>query len=416
MSTLERTLRREPPAPGARGALLERLAVLILERVLPGLEGGTLAVRLPDGSRRLFGSSGPEVAVTITNPNLFRRLATRGKLGLGESYQAGEWEADDLVGLFELLLRNYERAAQRHPRVARIVNARPRLNRRNGLLRARRNIGYHYDLGNELFAQFLDETMTYSSALWEGEDEPLEEAQLRKLRRVCEKLRLGPDDHVLEIGCGWGSFALVAAGEYGARVTGLTISSAQAELARRRVAEAGLADSVRVLEEDYRSHSGTYSKIASIEMIEAIGERQFPTFFAACDRLLASGGVACVQTILVPDQRYDRYRSAPDWIERYVFPGCLIPSLAALTEAMTRASRFLLHDVEEIGPHYAPTLRRWRERFLDNLPRVRELGYDDRFERTWNFYLAFCEAAFRVRALRDAQLVLTRPFNEALRA
>ncbi|MGH3030342.1 MAG: class I SAM-dependent methyltransferase, partial [Gaiellaceae bacterium] len=236
------------------------------------------------------------------------------------------------------------------------------------------------------------------------------------LRRVCEKLRLGPDDHVLEIGCGWGSFALVAAGEYGARVTGLTISSAQAELARRRVAEAGLADSVRVLEEDYRSHSGTYSKIASIEMIEAIGERQFPTFFAACDRLLASGGVACVQTILVPDQRYDRYRSAPDWIERYVFPGCLIPSLAALTEAMTRASRFLLHDVEEIGPHYAPTLRRWRERFLDNLPRVRELGYDDRFERTWNFYLAFCEAAFRVRALRDAQLVLTRPFNEALRA
>jgi cyclopropane-fatty-acyl-phospholipid synthase len=411
-ATERRELRREPVA---RGSLLERAAVAILERALPRLEGGTLAVTLPDGSRRRFGS-GPEVAVTIRSRNLFRRLATRGKVGLGESYQAGEWEADDLVAFFELLLRNYERAAERHSTIARILNARPRVNTRNGLLRARRNIGYHYDLGNELFALFLDETMTYSCALWEGEDESLEEAQRRKLRQVCEKLRLSPHDHVLELGCGWGSLALVAAGEYGARVTGLTISSAQADLARRRVAEAGLEERITILEEDYRLHQGEYSSIASIEMIEAIGERQFPTFFAACDRLLAPGGLACVQTILVPDDRFERYRSAPDWIERYVFPGCLIPSLTALTTAMTKASRFMLYEVDEIGPHYAPTLRRWRERFLGKLDDVRGLGYDEHFQRTWEFYLAFCEAAFRTRALRDAQLVFTRPFNETLRA
>jgi cyclopropane-fatty-acyl-phospholipid synthase len=349
------------------------------------------------------------VVVSVRSRNLFRRLATRGKLGLGESFTAGEWEADDLVAFFELLLRNAAEAAERHPRLTRILNARPRLARRNGLLGARRNISYHYDLGNDLFRLFLDETMTYSCAVFENPDEPLEDAQRRKLRLVCEKLRLGPGDHVLEIGCGWGSFALTAAEEYGARVTGLTISPAQAALARERVAAAGLGDRVRILEEDYRLHEGRYTKVASIEMIAAIGERQLPTFFAAVDRLLEPEGVACVQSILVPEERWDRYRRSPDWIERYVFPGCLIPSLGALTRALG-ASRLELHDLEEIGPSYGETLSRWRERFLARLPEVRALGYDDRFERTWDFYLAFCEAGFRARALHDYQLVLKRPF------
>ena len=411
MSTgsIERMLRREPRA---RGGLLERVAARILERVLPELENGTLLVTLPDGAVRRFGA-GPEVAVHVRSANLFRRLATRGKLGLGESYQAGEWAADDLVGFFEILLRNAEAGARRYPRLAALMNARPRTNKRNGLLRARRNVEYHYDLGNDLFRLFLDDTMTYSCAVFADAREPLEEAQFRKIRLVCEKLTLGPSDHVLEIGCGWGSFALVAAGEYGARVTGLTLSPAQAELARSRVEEAGLSSRVRIVEEDYRVHAGSYSKIASIEMIEALGERQFPAFFAACDRLLAPAGLACIQSILVPDQRYDRYRKSPDWIERYVFPGCLIPSLTALTTAMTKASRLTVHDVEEIGPHYAETLRRWRGRFEQQIESIRRLGYDDAFERTWHFYLAFCEAAFRTRSLRNAQLVLTRPYNEA---
>jgi cyclopropane-fatty-acyl-phospholipid synthase len=403
-----RELRREPAA--AAGGTLERLALGALGRVLPGLRHGALAVHLPDGSTHRYGA-GPEVCLEIRNGRFFRRLATRGKLGLGESYTAGEWEADDLVALFELLLRNAEEAGRRHPRLRRLVHARPRLSGRNGLVRARRNIRYHYDLGNDLFGLFLDETMTYSCAVFEDEDEPLAEAQRRKLRRVCDKLGLGPDDHLLEIGCGWGSLALTAAGEYGARVTALTISPAQAALARERVAAAGLDGRVRVLEQDYREHRGRYTRIASVEMIEAIGEREFPAFFAACDRLLAPGGLACIQTILMPDERYARYRRTPDWIERYVFPGCLIPSLGALRRALADASGLTIRDGEEIGPHYAETLRRWRERFHAELPRVRELGYDDRFVRTWDFYLAFCEAAFRTRWLGNAQLVLARPLE-----
>jgi cyclopropane-fatty-acyl-phospholipid synthase len=372
--------------------IVERLAARTLDRVLAGIEGGTLEVRLLHGRPLRFGS-GPVVRMTIDDTRLFRRLATGPRLGLGESYQAGEWRADDLPALLELLARNAESGAARHPHLRRFASARPRVNRRTGLLAAKRNIRFHYDLGNELFALFLDETMTYSCAVFEHDGEPLGEAQRRKLRMI---------------GCGWGSFALVAAGEYGARVTGITLSPAQAELARRRVAAAGLADRVEIRLQDFREVEGTFTKVASIEMIEAIGEKQFPVFFAACDRLLAPGGRACVQTILIPDHRWERYRRSPDWIERYVFPGCLIPSVTALGRAGAGASRLGIVGVEEIGLHYAETLRRWRAAFLGQLDEVRALGYDDHFVRTWDFYLASCEAGFRTRALRDAQLVLER--------
>ncbi|MGH2997772.1 MAG: class I SAM-dependent methyltransferase [Gaiellaceae bacterium] len=408
MSVEERTLRYAPPP---RGKLLEQAAVSLLERTLRELSGGALTVTLPDGSRRRFGA-GPSVSMTIHDRVFFRRLATRGKLALGESFTAGDWDSDDLVGLFELLLRNADAASRRHSRTRRLLAARPRLNTRNGLLRARRNIAYHYDLGNELFALMLDETMTYSCAIFEHEDEPLAAAQRRKYRRICEKLQLEPGDRLLEIGCGWGGFARFAASEYGCSVTGLTISAAQAALAREQTA--GL--DVRILEQDYRLHRGSYTKVASIEMLEAIGARQFPTFFETIDRLLESGGIACVQTILIPDDRWDRYRRTPDWIERYVFPGCLIPSLTALARAATKSSRLMVHEVEEIGGHYAETLRRWRTSFHEQIESVRALGYDERFERTWDFYLAVCEAGFRTRALRDVQLTLTRPYNESLRA
>jgi cyclopropane-fatty-acyl-phospholipid synthase len=400
-----RTLRTEPKA---RGALLERVALPLLDRALAGLEGGTLVVELPGGTARSWGT-GPAATLRVRDEGaLVRRIATRGKLGLGESYQAGEWDADDLPALFELLLANADPAAARYGGLRRLLDARPRPNRRNGLLRARRNIAYHYDLGNDLFALMLDETMTYSCAIFERGDEPLADAQRRKLRRVCERLDLRPGDRVLEIGCGWGSFALVAAGEFGAHVTGLTLSGEQAALARERAAAAGLSGSVEIRLQDYRTVEGTFDKVASIEMLEAIGEREFPRYFAALDRLLAPGGRACVQTILVPDRRWERYRRSPDWIERYVFPGCLIPSLAALTDAMRDHSRLNVVGLEEIGGHYAETLRRWRLAFEDGLEQVRALGYDERFERTWRFYLGFCEAAFRARQLRDAQLVFAR--------
>ena len=285
MSVAERRLRREPRAFGSP---LQAVSVAVLERVIRGLAGGSLVVDLPNGTTRWFGEGAP-VRMTIASRALFRRLATRGKLGLGESYTAGEWHADDLVALFELLLRNSDRVAERHPRICRLVTARPRLNRRTGRFAARRNIQYHYDLGNELFELFLDGTMTYSAAVFADERETLEQAQERKLRMVCDKLGLGPDDHQLEIGCGWGSLALLAAREYGARVTAVTISPSQAGLAHERAAAAGLADRVEVVECDYRDLGGRFTKLASVEMLEAIGERQWETFFSACDRLLAPG-------------------------------------------------------------------------------------------------------------------------------
>jgi cyclopropane-fatty-acyl-phospholipid synthase len=404
VSTLDRTLRAPPAAHGTRAG---RLATSVLERVLPAIEGGTLVVELPDGSERRFGS-GPEQRLTIHDLRLLRRIATRPKLALGEGFQAGEWSADDLPGLLALLLRNATAGGERHPTLRRLADARPRLDRRAGLLAARRNIAYHYDLGNDLFALFLDETLTYSCALFAQEHEALEDAQRRKLRRVCDLLELDGDDHVLEIGCGWGSFALTAAGEYGARVTAVTISPAQAALARERVAAAGLGDRIEVVERDFRELDGSYTKIASIEMLEAVGERLWRPFFAACDRLLAPGGRACIQTILVPDARFPRYRRSADWIERTIFPGCLIPSLGALADAWSGSSSLALRSLDEIGRHYATTLRAWRARFHERTDDVRRLGYDETFVRTWDFYLASCEALFRVGLLHDAQLVLER--------
>jgi cyclopropane-fatty-acyl-phospholipid synthase len=394
-------VRAEPSA--ARGRLLERTATAVLERALAGLEDGTLEVELPGGSVRRFGNGAP-VRLAIRDRAFFRRVATRGKLGFGESYTAQEWDSDDLVGLFELLLRNADTAAQRHARVRRLLELRPRLARRNGFARSRRNIAYHYDLGNELFELMLDQTMTYSCAVFERPEMSLADAQRAKYERLCALLELGSADHVLEIGCGWGGFAKFAAENYGCRVTGLTISREQAVVARARTA--GLP--VEIVEQDYREVDGEFTKVVSIEMLEAIGESQFGTYFATIDRVLASGGRAAIQTILVPEQRWERYRRTPDWIERYVFPGCLIPSLEALTRAAAKESRLGIYGVHEIGDHYAETLRRWRARFHERIEDVRRLGYDGRFERTWDFYLAFCEAAFRTRALRDVQLLIGR--------
>jgi cyclopropane-fatty-acyl-phospholipid synthase len=399
--------RRSPVTPVARRAALWGLGHPARGRV---------TVRLPDGTTPTAGdpATGPDVTVTVTSKNLWRRLATRGRLAIGESYVAGDWRADDLVGLLEILAVTAEDVRRRPPAswLMEAQRRRPRLPTRADLPGARRDIQYHYDLGNDLYALFLDDTWTYSCAVFDRPGMSLEEAQRAKYARICAKLGLGPGDHVLEIGCGWGGFALHAAREHGCRVTGLTLSEEQAALARERIAGAGLADRVDIRLQDYRTLEGRFTHVASIEMLEAIGHRQLPVYFAAVDRLLAPGGVACIQTIAVPDQRYERYRRGNDWIRQYVFPGALIPSLDAITRAMTRSSELIVEGVENIGVHYAETLRLWRERFLANREAVLALGYDERFIRTWEFYLAFCEAGFRTRALHDYQLVLTRPFNE----
>jgi cyclopropane-fatty-acyl-phospholipid synthase len=393
------------------GSVAQRLALRALESV----RGGEIVLRYPDGRGRRCGDrAGPSVVVDVRRPDaLWEKLGRRTRVGFGESYVDGDWDCDDLPGLFSLLGRSLH-AAGDHPFVRRVhafQERRPHLPQRQTVAAARDNIHAHYDLGNELFQLMLDPTMAYSCAYWEREGMTLEQAQHAKFRRICEKLRLGADDHVLEIGCGWGGFAIHAAREHGCRVTGITISAAQAALASERVAEAGVADRVEILERDYRLVDGSYSRVASIEMFEAIGLAEYETYFGALDRFLAPGGVAVIQTIGIPDERFERYRRTPDWMQQYIFPGSLLPSVESIARAVA-TTRLMIVGLEEIGAGYARTLREWRENVWSNVDAVRALGYDERFLRIWTFYLAYCEAAFAIRSLRDVQLVLTRSFDD----
>jgi len=397
----------------AAAGLARRLAF----RALSALEGGEVVLRYPDGRGRRFGDArGPSVTVELRRPDAFwRKLGTRTRVGFGESYVDGDWDCDDLVALFSLLGRNLETAAP-HPvlqRLYRLQELRPDRRPRQTLAAAKDNTYAHYDLGNELFELMLDPTMAYSCAYWERPDLTLEEAQRAKVRHICEKLRLGPADHVLEIGCGWGGFAIQAARDYGCRVTGLTLSRSQARFARERIGAAGLGDRVEIREQDYRLTRGRFTKLASIEMFEAIGLAEYVNYFSAVDRLLAPNGIACVQTIGVPDWRFERYRRRPDWIQQTIFPGSLLPSLEAVARAVAR-TRLQIIGVEEIGIGYARTLREWRENVRRNDDRIRALGYDERFRRIWTYYLCFCEAGFAIRSLRDMQIVLSHSANDAL--
>jgi cyclopropane-fatty-acyl-phospholipid synthase len=415
MSRVEResaTLTRTAPR------LLGTLSRRVLFAALAGLEGGALEVRAPDGVWRFGDPACAPQVLEVHDPRFFARLARSGKLAVGEGYQAGEWSTPDLPGLVALLARNHDQVFGRLPLslLAAVARAVPRVELPRGLRRAERDVHAHYDLGNAFFSLWLDESMTYSCALFETPEATLAEAQQAKYRVLADATRIGPDDHVLEIGTGWGGFALHLARERGCLVTTTTISREQHGFATRRVAEAGLSDRIDVVYSDYRKLRGSYSRIVSIEMIEAIGHRQLGTYFATIDRLLARDGFAGIQSILVPDQRYTLYRRQRDWIRKHIFPGGMLPSLEAVTTAARRSSSLMVHDVQEIGPHYARTLREWRERFLLRRSEVEALGLDLHFQRTWEYYLAFCEAAFATHALRDAQLVLTRPLNRALAA
>jgi cyclopropane-fatty-acyl-phospholipid synthase len=400
-------------------SLAASVARRLTYRALAALRGGEVVLRYPDGrGRRLGDGDGPSVVVDIRHPDAFwDKLGRRTRVGLGEAYVDGDWDCSDLVGLFSLIGRNLEATAA-HPllrRLYRIQELRPDSRPRQTLAAAKDNIHAHYDLGNELFELMLDPTMTYSCAYWERPGMTLEEAQRAKNRHICEKLGLGPADHVLEIGCGWGGFAIQAATDYGCRVTGLTLSSSQAGFARARIDALGLGERIEIREEDYRLTEGRFTKIASIEMFEAIGLAEYGNYFGAIQRLLTRDGVACFQTIGVPDWRFERYRRRPDWIQQTIFPGSLLPSLEAITKAVGR-TQLQINGVEEIGFGYARTLREWRENVLGNLDQIRALGYDERFLRIWMFYLSYCEAGFAIRSLRNMQIVLGHPANDALPA
>ncbi len=407
------TIKRNP------ASVLERGFQDAVCGLLSRIRQGALTLRLPDGATRVFGDAQAASTATMSvhDYRFFRRLAFGADVGLGESYMAGEWDSPSVTDVLRVLIDNQEAIRGGSLMLAaagRTLDSLRHFARENTLFGSRRNIREHYDLGNDFFRLFLDDSMTYSCAIYRSEAESLGDAQRNKLQAIIEKARIGADDHVLEIGCGWGSLALEAARRTGCRVTGITLSKEQHALARERAAEAGLQDRVSILLQDYRHVEGRFDRIVSVEMLEAVGHRYFGDFFRNCDRLLKPDGLAVIQTITVPDHRYDQYRKGCDWIQKHIFPGGHLPSLGALCNAMAGSSRFVVEHLEDIGIHYAQTLRDWRLRFEQNLDRVAALGLDRTFQRKWIYYLSFCEAAFDTRSLGDLQLVLTRPNTRRL--
>jgi cyclopropane-fatty-acyl-phospholipid synthase len=402
------------PVAGWTGRRRDRLARRIVLRLLAGLRGGELEIVERGTSIRLGELvEGRELraVVQVRSPRVYPQLL-RGSVGLCESYLQGLWECEDLVALTRIGAIN----AVGLDRLRRLLS--PLLVpvqrglgwlARNTPGRARRRIAAHYDLGNELFALFLDRTMMYSCAVFERPGATLEEASVAKLERVCEKLALSPSDHVLEIGTGWGGFAVHAAGRYGCRVTTATISREQHAYACRRVREAGLEDRVTVLLQDYRELSGTYDKLVSIEMIEAVGWQYFQTFFRRCSELLREDGVMLLQAITIDDRAYEVEKGGRSFINTYIFPGGCLPSMEVIRRSVARASDLRVAHLEDITSHYATTLERWRERFLAAAERVAELGYDERFRRLWELYLSWCEGGFRERRIQDVQVLLAKP-------
>lgn len=376
-------------------------------------------IRLVEGGRvTTFGQrdAGCSLSVTLNvmDNRFYSALALGGSVGAGEAYVNGYWETSDLTALMRILLRNrdtLERLEGGSAWLTRPLRKALHWANRGTRRGARRNIAAHYDLGNDLFALFLDPTMMYSCALFEDPRMTLEAAQLHRLDRICYKLQLSPQDHLLEIGCGWGSLALHAAGVYGCKVTATTVSQQQYDLTAQRVQDAGLQDRITVLLEDYRELRGTYDKLVSIEMIEAIGHRYYDTYFRQCAHLLKDEGSMLLQAITIADSRYEAALREVDFIQRHIFPGSCIPSVGALTGSIARASDLTVRHLEDIGPHYALTLRRWRENFFSNIDRVRTLGYSEAFIRMWEFYLCYCEGGFEERTLGDVQMLLAKPAN-----
>ncbi|HEY0388275.1 MAG TPA: cyclopropane-fatty-acyl-phospholipid synthase family protein [Gaiellales bacterium] len=390
--------------PPPRAPIRSRIARALFEQTLDRIEG--LEVIGPDGRAIRADPGAPRME--ITSDAFFDRLAAAGKIGFGEAYMAGDWLADDLVAVLEAFAaRLTSLVPQPLQRLRRLYEPRMPADERNTEPGARSNISRHYDLSNELFATFLDETMTYSCAVFEPGDS-LADAQRRKYRAIADLAGLRADHHVLEIGTGWGGMAIHAASTVGCRITTITLSKEQHALTTERVRAAGLDDRVDVLLRDYRAMEGRFDRIVSIEMFEALGEEYWPVFFGVCDRLLAPGGRMALQTITMPDARYRASRRSYTWIHKYIFPGGLIPSEQAIDQALAGASELRVAGRRDIARHYAPTLRAWRERFLAHWEDVRALGFDDTFRRMWEFYLAYCEAGFRTGAIGDVQLALER--------
>lgn len=402
--------------PSGQGALAPglkaRVARNLLLRSLAGLTSGCLELETPEGFVRLGDPEADlRARVVIHDPRAYALGAFRGEVGLGEAYAQGYWSSPDPVAVVRLAVRNLAALERGQGWVARaaMVLARLRhLGRANDVAGSKDNIHAHYDLGNAFYRLFLDRTMAYSCAYFDTARDSLEAAQTRKYDLICRKLKLAPGDHLLEIGTGWGGFAAHAAEHFGCRVTTTTISAEQYEAAAEVFRSRGLEDRVTLLQEDYRLLRGTFDKVVSIEMFEAVGLKYYDAFFGAAQRLLRPGGTFLLQTITMNEQHFPDYVRSTDWIQQYIFPGAELASVAGILRSTARVTSLALEHLEEIGPHYARTLHHWRERFLARRGEVRDLGFDARFLRTWDYYLAYCEGAFAERYIGDVQLLFRK--------
>lgn len=395
------------------GNWLERQCRQQVMRRLQALQNGLLVIH-EQGQQWSLGDTNSELRadVIIHDPEAWRSLALNGGLGAGEAYMTGDWSSPDLPAVIRLFSRNQAVLHGIDSGIAQLARHALRLlawQQRNTEKGARRNIAAHYDLGNDMFQLFLDPTLMYSSAMFPHADATLEQASLFKLDRICQKLQLTPDDHLLEIGTGWGSMAIHAARHYGCRVTTTTISRQQYDLARQRIQDAGLDDRITLLLQDYRQLEGRFDKLVSIEMIEAVGHQYLPRYFNALRQLLKPDGLALIQAITIQDQHYNRAVRNVDFIKRYIFPGGFLPSVTVLHNAMTNASDLRSLHLEDFGPHYAETLRRWRAAFMANRSHLQTMGYNDTFVRMWDYYFAYCEGGFDERVISVVQLLMARP-------
>lgn len=402
------------------GGLYERVVMQSLEKMTLGC----LHLELPDGSVKIIGQPGATISanVRIFEWGFFKRCVLFGDIGFGEAYVDGDWDTDDITKVISWFILNVETSSTMSGgRGKRLLlnllgwqNRLGHLFRPNSLATSKRNIAEHYDLGNDFYRLFLDPTMTYSSALFSAPTQSLEEAQVAKYDRLCRQLKLRRGERVLEIGSGWGGFSRYAAKNYGVKITTVTISEEQFRFASELFQREGLGGQVDIKLQDYRLLSGQFDKIVSIEMLEAVGDEFLETYFAKCHGLLAPGGLLALQMITCPDSRHAALRKDVDWIQKHIFPGSLLLSVHRVNEALRRTGDLFLHDLKDLGLSYAETLKRWRRRFNQNHAAVSALHFDDRFIRKWNYYLAYCEAAFAMRNITVVQAIYTRPNNPTL--
>lgn len=389
--------------------------------ILEKMNVGRMHITFSDGSTKSIGNGegGIEADIRVESDEFYKRCVLYGDVGFGEAYVDGLWNTTSITNVIKWFLLNIENAPGVSGssvqslllNILKAVNTLGHLRRANTMSGSKKNIVEHYDLSNEFFSLWLDPSMTYSSAFFKSNDLSLEQAQYEKYRRLSEQLHLQPTDHVLEIGSGWGANAIFMAENYGCKVTSITISEEQCKLANERIKAKGLSDRVKVIIEDYRKITGQFDKIVSVEMLEAVGADYYEPYFRKCHEVLKKNGIVALQVITCPDSRFEQLKNGVDWIQKHIFPGSLLPSVAALNHAVNTTGDLTLVDLKDLGLHYARTLHTWFDNFNAEREEVLRLGFDDRFTRKWNYYLCYCEAAFAMRNINVMQMVYTRPNN-----